>query len=306
MDESILPKDKESVLDRAFNLLSSEMNSQEGVSKDPSIAGSLMDGLPPRLRGKLRSRLRMRDAVYRHHGDSVEFRKAKAKYLSFTIDILVTHWEELPVSTRADIWNQVKGFKPNSITELYRATEEKGFSFFLFIRKACKLLLSHPRRIFYVVFSLPKTLIYFFRDKSILEDYQESSRKVVLVFSAIKNSTSIDDVQFDIAALGLDVVSRPVITTPEQAKVVEHFPSEQSFQFALMQHRSYKEEWDNLKEKYLGQYILFEDGVVLDHGDEMAEIIRRDRERRGYRDIFVKHVSKVDPNTITKPLDLFL
>lgn len=46
-----------------------------------------------------------------------------------------------------------------------------------------------------------------------------------------------------------------------------------------------------LIEKYLGEYVAFEDGQVLDHDVDGRRLARRVYKKHGYRDLIMKKVS---------------
>ena len=51
-----------------------------------------------------------------------------------------------------------------------------------------------------------------------------------------------------------------------------------------------------LVDRYLGEFIAFEDGVVLDHDRNEQQLVKRVYQQYGYRDLLIKQVWREEPH----------
>lgn len=51
-----------------------------------------------------------------------------------------------------------------------------------------------------------------------------------------------------------------------------------------------------LVDRYLGEFIAFEDGVVLDHDRNEQQLVQRVYQQYGYRDLLIKQVWLKEPH----------
>ncbi|MCD8486184.1 MAG: hypothetical protein LRZ84_05415 [Desertifilum sp.] len=66
--------------------------------------------------------------------------------------------------------------------------------------------------------------------------------------------------------------------------------------YLRQQESLYEQTKPDLLRQYNGEFVAFEDGVVLDHdGDEQA-LLRRVYQQQGYRDLLIKQVLLHEPH----------
>jgi hypothetical protein len=60
-----------------------------------------------------------------------------------------------------------------------------------------------------------------------------------------------------------------------------------------------------LIQKYLGEFVAFEDGVVLDHDQCELDLLQRVYTKYGYRDLLIKQVWAVEPQLSVNSISHF-
>jgi hypothetical protein len=77
---------------------------------------------------------------------------------------------------------------------------------------------------------------------------------------------------------------------------IELTPDQRILQDMDKQALLYEQQRHELLTRYNGQYIVFQDGVVLDADTDYASLIRRSYAESGPRPLFIRLVAAVDPS----------
>ena len=76
---------------------------------------------------------------------------------------------------------------------------------------------------------------------------------------------------------------------------VETYPDSAILEYMEHQAGLFEQMRAQLVAQYLGQYILFEDGQVLDADEDHAALVLRTYEKTGLRPLFVRRVLEAEP-----------
>jgi len=85
-----------------------------------------------------------------------------------------------------------------------------------------------------------------------------------------------------------------MMTDEELAKYSQYIDPER-LEYIEHQGALFDEAKPELIEQYLGEYVAFEDGQVLDHDVDDQRLAQRVYEKYGYRDLIMKKVSRQEP-----------
>lgn len=72
--------------------------------------------------------------------------------------------------------------------------------------------------------------------------------------------------------------------------------SPERIDYLRQQESLYEQAKTNLLGQYNGEFIAFEDGVVLDHDRDEQALLRRVYQQQGYRDLLIKQVLLHEPH----------
>ena len=80
-----------------------------------------------------------------------------------------------------------------------------------------------------------------------------------------------------------------------QTKSQNVYPSEETQFYIEKQARLFEQHRDKLIAQYLGKYVLFEDGAVIDCGEDKITLTKAAYKKGGSRPLFIKKVVKETP-----------
>ena len=83
--------------------------------------------------------------------------------------------------------------------------------------------------------------------------------------------------------------------TEEELEKYSQYIDRDRLEYMERQGRLYEEAKPALLEQYLGEYVAFEDGKVLDRDTDRQALARRVYEKYGYRDLIMKKVVVEEP-----------
>ncbi|MEO1386703.1 MAG: DUF5678 domain-containing protein [Cyanobacteria bacterium J06634_6] len=83
--------------------------------------------------------------------------------------------------------------------------------------------------------------------------------------------------------------------TKEELEKYSKYIDRDRLEYIERQGQLYEEAKPALLKKYLGEYVAFEDGKVLDHDTDRQALARRVYEKYGYRDLIMQKVAVEEP-----------
>lgn len=83
--------------------------------------------------------------------------------------------------------------------------------------------------------------------------------------------------------------------TEEELETYSQYIDRDRLEYLERQGQLYEEAKPALLEQYLGEYVAFEDGKVLDHDSDDRALAERVYAKYGYRDLIMKKVAVKEP-----------